>query len=124
MDYKENYRSQLEDYLLGKDLPHVLKELSGCRMDHEVLENFKEESNVAHIESGDLEQVKYYGCNKEFKRKKSNAFVTISTKKPGYTCTNRGKGCKVLYCWDCFTARHAKGPMEKLRRKSKRNSRR
>ena len=83
MDCKENYRSQLEDYLLGKDLPHVLKELSGCRMDHEVLENFKEESNVAYIESGDLKQVKCYGCNKEFKRKKSNAFVTISTKNLG-----------------------------------------
>ena len=93
---------ELHNYLVGKDLPHMLSEMSGRKVDHQILTNFVEEGNVAYVESGDFEGAFRYGCNKEFKRKSSKRYVTLSTKEPAYTCENWNKGCKLVYFNNCF----------------------
>ena len=69
LECEVNYKDELEEYLLGKKLPYHLKEISGCPIDHNNVENFNEEGNPAYIESGDLEGAVCFSCNREFKRK-------------------------------------------------------
>ena len=115
-----NHKDKLEEYLLGKKLPYHLKEISGCPIDHNNVENFNEEGNPAYIESGDLEGAVCFSCNKEFKKKASQRFATVSVRRPGYTCENRGKGCKVIYCHKCFTIKLRSKAGDVQQRKSKR----
>ena len=117
---REEYMTELQIYLIGENLHHMLSEMSGCKVDHHILTNFVEEGNVAYIESGDLEGAFCYGCNTECKRKSSKRYVTLSTKEPAYTCENRNKGCKRVYCNKCFSG----GKTKEVRKESRRTTRR
>ena len=104
---------------MGKNLPHMLSEMSGCKVNHQILTNFVEEGNVKYIECGDLEGAVCYDCNKEFKKRASNRYVTLSKKEPAYTCENRNKGCKLVFCYKCFSRKYTKEVVKKSRRSTR-----
>merc|ERR1719491_125441 len=117
---KVQYPKELNSYLMGKDLPQMLSVMSGCKVNHNILGNFVEEGNVKYIECGDLEGAVCYDCNKEFKKKASKRYVTLSKKEPAYTCENRNKGCRLLLCFKCFSGKNTKEAPKKSRRTSSR----
>ena len=80
---REQYTKELHSYLMGKNLPQMLSEMSGCKVNHQILTNFVEEGNVKYIECGDLEGAVCYDCSKEFKKRASNRYVTLSKKRAG-----------------------------------------
>ena len=117
---REQYTKELHSYLMGKNLPHMLSEMSGCKVNHQILTNFVEEGNVKYIESGDLEGAVCYHCNTEFKRRASNRYVTLNTYEPAYTCENRNKGCRLVFCYECFSRKQTKEVPKESRRTTRR----
>jgi len=91
-----NYQNEIENYIVNNNLQWITEDIGACKRDHSDLENFVEEGNAKYIECGDLKYSVCYNCNEAFKKKASKWYVTLKCKKPGYTCENRNRGCRIM----------------------------